>query len=127
MKIEAGRFYRTRGGRKAFVLGVYPSDIAGGCAAGAVLDKDGDWECTGWFADGLVGGDGTEDADDLVGECLEPIKVHLVIVRDGDGGLAAISDLDPDAISRGIESDEIIIARKTVTLTEGEGMEAANA
>lgn len=85
MKVEAGKFYRTRSGRKAFVGAVnthfeHLQPVVH--ALGWEADKSG---ASTWTAHGRVWEEG-EDESDLVAEWREPIKgeAWAYVYDDGD-------------------------------------------
>ena len=67
MKLEIGKFYKTRGGHK---VRIYATDGADNKIHGAILSRDG-WRATNWQADGtyLIN---TDDAWDIIAEWKEP-------------------------------------------------------
>ena len=118
LKLEAGKYFRTRGGRKAYLLGRFPEGVCGGTLEGAVVCDNGDWDCIGWGADGRIYADGRDDADDLVAEWIEPVAgAEVLLLRFTNGRLMTL--LAGDELPGGTFQ---IIGRKTVTLTEGEGV-----
>jgi hypothetical protein len=69
MKIEVGKFYKTRDGRKARIYAVDGRDYTK--IHGAVFE-DGGWASLTWFENGIFYIDGKEYVLDLVSEWEEP-------------------------------------------------------
>lgn len=72
MKLEAGKYYRTRDGRKAYVIGqnVFECNY-GKWFAGYI---DGDADPLDWSIDGCIFSDKSESHRDLVAEWVEKKK-----------------------------------------------------
>ena len=107
MKIEVGKYYKTREGFKAQILSVHP--LRENCFIGCIFDLD---EVAGWDISGEI----TEDDSsyDLIEEWKDPVQ-HEVIVSIYH--IAGGSELLITTANRG--SDELIGSAK-VTITEGE-------
>lgn len=108
MQLQANKYYRTRDGRKAFVAAV--------CINGTWPDSD--YQAIGWcdespedwMPDGIWDDHENPSDRDLVAEWREspPVDVTVYLFSDGTTSL--------------VPGREDVIARKTVTITEGEGM-----
>lgn len=87
MKIEAGKFYKTRSGHKAFVAGVSPF------ASTQPLYRmtgfvDGGQSGTSWNIEGEFAADGMRSPEDLVAEWIDPptpLEALKAIVTHMDG------------------------------------------
>jgi hypothetical protein len=119
MKIEAGKYYKTRDGKKAFVEHVFQkSPFSGSSPSGytsfGFIEGNGqvDW----WTADGFYVTCG-QGCNDLVAEWREPRvvvrEVLLVETRSGDFGCV---------FDQWQSLGDRVLARKKVTITEGEGV-----
>lgn len=71
MKIEVGKFYKTRDGRK---VRIYAMDAGGNYPVhGAILDSDGTWFMENWYGEGLFLKSHEEEChNDIVSEWDEP-------------------------------------------------------
>jgi hypothetical protein len=109
MKIEAGKYYRTRDGRKAFVAGFSPfASVIELCRATGFIDGDG--SVRGWSTDGRYWSEFGGELD-LVEEWREPKTFSVTIYETGNGiHMASL------ATCPGWK----VIARATIT--EGDGM-----
>lgn len=124
MKIEAGKLYRTRDGRKVWVIatatpaevGAVLQPVVGWIAGRGVVDT---WSTAGEYAH-----TGTEDRADLVAEWVEQIEVErwvLVCARShagysqGQEMIHAYSSLEmaEDAQCRRVEPDAWEVVRLT--------------
>lgn len=123
LKLEQGKFYRTRDGRKAFVAAVIKPSPFSNSANGypVVVYLDHELFRRFYNLDGSLDSDGSPSCLDLVAEWREPqqIAVELVMVRRENGTVnystsrgGRVTHMEPDTI----------IARKQVTITEGEGV-----
>lgn len=115
LKIEAGKFYKCRDGRKAFVAGrsPFPSHWPFvGVIEGASL------ETYGWQDNGVYDCSG-DDEEDLIAEWREPVAVTatILLVRNARGEAVVVA-------GNGL-SHPRVIARRTLTITEGEGLPGA--
>lgn len=69
--IQVGKFYRTRGGRKARIYSTDAGTDAAAMIHGAIRSRGGDlWVQQGWALDGSVCESQTDD--DIIGEWVEP-------------------------------------------------------
>ena len=117
MKIEAGRFYRTRDGRKAYVAAIgNPLNAKDLYPAIGFMEGEhgleGTWTTCGRYMDKR------EDHDsDLIAEWREPesMSMDLYLVKTSCGKVTTIH-LTPDV------PGWTVIGKKTATITEGEGM-----
>lgn len=90
MKLEAGKYYKTRDGRKAYVAALREDAIPDECAVGWVLRDSGYWESCWWSANGVFE---AISEFNLIAEWTEPeAKVerwlyakYAVIVIEADG------------------------------------------
>lgn len=74
MKIEAGKFYKTRDGQKARV---YALDACGDYPVhGAVLCNDGMWILSSWTCGGHDDAEGPASSNDIVAEWTAAPKIH---------------------------------------------------
>lgn len=82
MQLEAGKFYQTRDGHKAFVVGVNPFQNAGGLNdfLGAIDLGKGLAKARGWRGDGKFIGVNSADWD-LVAEWRDPPTCRQVCER----------------------------------------------
>ena len=71
MKIEKGKFYKTRGGLK---VEIYKTDVTGGAGTihGAILSKDGSSNVDSWTDDGTNFFGDDDELLDIVSEWEEP-------------------------------------------------------
>lgn len=115
MKIEAGKYYRTRGGDKVFVGGfVLPSPARATHSSPYPVRGyigSGDEEC--WTADGFYRQTKDPSFQDLVEEWREPRKVEINVWERGNM-------LFPAAASAGSYPNCRLIAKATII--EGDGM-----
>lgn len=122
MKIEAGKYYTTRDGRKAFVDTIVGgSPFMAGCqpiypVIGYIEDED---SSSSWMIDGVasfeVGGE-----RDLIREYREPEKVvrWVHMWRDKDG--VFVGNIHPRKMDHAEgDSPSELIARKRIEITEG--------
>ena len=114
MKFEAGKYYKTRSGRKAFVAATEnpfrPSNAFRMCGF-----IEGYSYSMAWTSDGrssLI----SEDIDDLIAEWKEPVTFTTWLALWSDGSATCFS-YKPDSLLSNC------IAIKPVTITEGEGMQ----
>lgn len=121
LKIEAGKYYKTRGGKKAYVACiVLPNPFEGPSIKDQfpvrhVIDQEvGCWYCR---ADGRLQ-PGKDDAYDLVAEWKEPeVRVRkLKMVRCPDGTIRVIGG---DDRYLGSDPDAEVISTIQVTMKEG--------
>jgi len=78
MKIEAGKFYKTRGGEK---VRIYAVDGAGVFSIhGAVLERES-WVVTSWNEDGSSD---FSESNDIAGEWVEPSPKLKAWIVDGE-------------------------------------------
>lgn len=87
MKIEVGKFYRTRAGHKARV---YATDAGGSYPIHGAIGMDGAWTTADWCASGHFVADSEEAASDLIGQWREPVKVNGWVNVFADGGCSLI-------------------------------------
>jgi len=116
MKLEAGKFYKTRDGHKAYIAGKHFDSTIPYPIVGWIENED----CPQtWKPDGVFTLSGNAEYD-LVAEWREPetrtIDIVLVRWRNTGGVWAGMHCYLPVG-----ECD--ILARKTFTITEGEGLE----
>ena len=117
MNLEPGKFYRTRSGGKAFVAAV------GSPFEGAAKDSvcigwvEGDRDATGWDRDGKWCPRQIDHGLDLIAEWFEPRTwtqtMHICELASGEIYATAMR-----------ETGGKLLARKTITITEGEGLDA---
>jgi hypothetical protein len=119
MKLESGKTYKSRDGRKVFIGCVLDKNPLGGKSPSGYTAFgffDGSSIVDMWTADGLFCTTGT-GCNDLVAEWREPRVVErevlLVETRSGDFGCV---------LEHWACSADKILARKKVTITEGEGV-----
>ena len=96
MKLEAGKFYKTRGGHKAFVTAIIPdASDEGWPAVGWLL---GDHTPRSWTLTGRNSGH-----DDLIAEWVEPkrIKGWVNICSSGQPGLIHETKREADRVADG--------------------------
>ena len=119
MNIEVGKFYRTRSGDKAFVAVKFPPNPFN--KSEAVYPFQGFVRHSGtlsWTANGTVWRSGPCDSD-LVEEWREPRTFEVDIVT---------VEIQPGYVQHYVTGQGFgfcgkTLARKTITLTEGEGVE----
>lgn len=113
MKIESGRYYKTRSGKKAYVAAVenpfQPSSSWPMCGW-----IDGYQMASEWAIDGRHTPAGESQAD-LIAEWKEPVTVTRWLLLWSDNS----TSLHSDPLSLPLSH---LVARKQVTITEGEGM-----
>jgi hypothetical protein len=119
MKLEVGKYYKTRSGRKAYVGWqacdnpfVSPNDTAmkfGGYVEGIAGSRR-------WMGNGSGSAYAMGAPTDLVEEWREPAKSWLTIVLIRSEGGYVYPTLEC------LCQDKKVVARKVVTITEGEGM-----
>lgn len=115
MEIKAGAYYKTRDGRKAFVTGINPFD-GPSSKTYRVLGAVEGYGITGWFDGGTYGApDSVPDGLDLVAEWKEPRKASSTFCLITCCG-------EPFMAIDGLYPEDRVIARKTITITEGEGL-----
>ena len=112
MQINAGQYYRTRGGKKAFVAAVenpfQPSSSWPMCGW-----IDGYQMASEWAIDGRHTPAGESQAD-LIAEWKEPVTETYWCCLWNDGGVS-IHSIKP-------QPQPLLKAIKQVTITEGEGI-----
>jgi hypothetical protein len=74
VKFEIGKFYKTRGGRKAQI---FMPDNGAGYMLGIVLQANGVWFSNQWRCDGTIYID-SDTQEDLMSEWEEPKKPRLM-------------------------------------------------
>ena len=117
MKIEAGKFYKTRDGKKAFVASFTPPNPFpdGGNTRYPFTGYVQGWDMETWTADGISFSD-EENITDLVAEWREPASEERVVylVRFSDGKVSCMMRKAKDGppITKPIGSSR-------VTVTEG--------
>lgn len=121
MKIEVGKFYKTRNGQKAQVF-MLNSGNRTHPVLGAILNPtDGEWDCETWAAEGSYTECSKQDSLDLVSEWSDPPKT---VTQDLWVKLWVSGDMSAGPAKYGPENTGLIGQRKiTVEVTEGEGME----
>lgn len=115
MIIEVNKWYRTRDGRRAFVIGRAPDECHRKFPLiGLVPSEDGAYCLISW-TDGGTEYTTDNSCSDLVSEWREPVsrEVTVYLLRTAGGIVYAVFGGD---ITNAI-------AKKTITITEGEGME----
>jgi len=110
MQLEAGKYYRTRDGRKAFV-GYVQTDIDNRSFFGHIVIDQHKYQPHCWFENG--GGRSHPDRSDLVEEWREPVTREVFLLRSQYSGDTVVAGHEGQ---RGWE----VIAK--FTITEGEGM-----
>lgn len=110
MQIEAGKYYRTRDGRKAFVAGIIPSGESEYPCVGWV---EGETNGESWKIDGCFFAGSDRDRD-LVAEYREPVTREMLLFECGGDYRAA------DAKFAAGLGGWKLVGRGTIT--EGEGM-----
>lgn len=113
MRFESGKYYRTRGGKKAFVAAVRnPFYAAGWPVVGFIEDGERveEWQISGYWSQ-------PEDPNDrdLIAEWKEPVTVTQCLALWSDGTTSLHDQFPAMPLSQ-------LIAFKQVTITEGEGM-----
>ncbi len=101
LTLEAGKFYKTRIGKKAFVAGLCPfSDINIDCRATGFIE--GRTQTCDWMENGTWGL-GVVDDRDLVAEWVEPkrIKGWLNIYGDRRSGILHCARGSADSVGHG--------------------------
>lgn len=68
MKLEAGKYFKTRDGRKAYVAAIAPEEIG---AAYPAIGWLGD-QLDNWLTDGRYMRSGNDESEDLIAEWIEP-------------------------------------------------------
>lgn len=97
MKIEVGKFYRTRGGQKARIYATYgtkQSIVHGAIEVGYVV-----WELIEWTGGGgRIFMSGPEHDSDLISEWEEPAPkiIAYVSIADWSGGRKTLMLVNPD-------------------------------
>lgn len=128
MKIEAGKYYRTRDGRKAYVDVIRVSSPFNGYEPthpiiGYVDDeKQGPRSTKTWRADGRF--DVKQDRSiDLVEEWREPVsrEITLHLVKLKDGRVIVTTDTAPPSYIL-CHTEGTIVGTQKVCIIEGDGM-----
>lgn len=119
LKIEAGKFYRTRDGRKAEVVG-QRSEASGATPWIGVIDAT---ELCAWHLDGYTFWPKTKPyGTDLVSEWRELRKwtSHALVYEPLDSPGVALTDWSKEPAEPFLCNK--ILARATITITEGDGL-----
>jgi hypothetical protein len=115
MKIEAGKYYKTRGGEKAFVAAVLKNPNGGSVPDQPIVGFIGDnesystWSIGGGYYDD---DEYEEDEDDLVAEWREPYRFEVAIVNYERGPHAHVGPV-------GSPWAGDVVARKTFSYADG--------
>lgn len=121
IKLEAGKFYRTRDGRKAFVVFVQPPEGMG--HRYPVLGYHGEYSGN-WTSDGKWN-DGGESQNDLVAEWLEPRRISgWVCVWDFPGALVIVHPSEA-AAKQATMGDRKKLAIAFIDVLEGQGLDGS--
>lgn len=75
MKLEVGKFYKTRGGKRAHVMGIiYNTKSPMNYPVMGYIDEELSYDT--WTLEGNINRSATEEKDDLIEEWREPIKIE---------------------------------------------------
>lgn len=122
MKIETGKYYRTRCGRKAFVAAIVPgSPFVLRDDAQPVCGYIEDSVMRFWNLDGTYQHYDSPSPADLIAEWHEPRvrSLDLLMILPSHGGDPKLCTHNP---GEPWHWDGTVIARQTITLTEGDGI-----
>ena len=72
MKLEVGKFYKTREGNKAVIYAIHTENANGYVALGAVFDAQSNWVPCSWTIDGHYHNSRSALLADLVTEWVDP-------------------------------------------------------
>lgn len=89
MKIEPGKFYKTRSGRKARIYAVDGDSVRP--IHGAII-ANGDWILAGWGMDGNFYDSSNESEYDLISEWTEPLDFDWSVLPPWMNWIAKDSD-----------------------------------
>jgi len=121
MKIEAGKYYRSRGGSKCYIAAELPFSLN----EGERLIGTEDGTLDSWMEDGLYYGSGTESGSDLIEEWKEEEFVPLE-AKDIVPGTVFRSNMSSEenfASLLRVDQDGIYIGKKEDIVTYPELME----
>jgi hypothetical protein len=120
MKIEAGKYYRTLSGKKAYVeTAVGPSPFTGQGRTYPFFGYVDEYGPESWTAAGHVGSDCPAHQRNIVAEWRDPAVIEIDLI------MYKRSDSTPPLLLRwgqSLSPSDKIVARKIVTITEGEGV-----
>lgn len=121
MKIEAGKFYKTRNGDKACVVGIIPDELGLSYPVmGYGIRKNGGGYSATWTLEGMHSVTQGPDEFDLVEEWKEPASIERVLLLVWDSVVSnAGLIIGPPGACDTVSQDYKILGRWHIRLTEG--------